>query len=295
MGPFLMRYRRENRGHSIGGRRSDILKGMNMAAPSFLKRFSVLAYGLGCYGLFQGVFLYSVGFIGNFATPTRLDAPADGDLLTAALVNAGLLAMFALQHSGMARPAFKRWWTRIIPQPIERSTYVLFSNVAMIVMFAFWRPLGGMVWEVDHTVGRAAIYSLYGLGWLTVLYATCLINHFDLFGLRQVWCYFRNRPCAPLEFRIPGMYRHVRHPLYVGWLIVMWSAPAMSVSHLMFAIGATGYILVAIVFEERDLVDSLGSPYAEYQRSTPKLIPRFRGLSQSSAGDLPADTAPSNG
>jgi len=186
-----------------------------------------------------------------------------------------LLTLFALQHFGMARPAFKRWLTQYIPNSIERSTYVLFSNVAMIALFAAWQPMSGTIWSAGSGVGQIAIYSLYAMGWLLVLYATFLINHFDLFGLRQVWLYFQSKPYKQLQFRILSVYRYVRHPLYAGWITVMWSTPTMTLAHLMFAAITTSYILVAVIFEERDLIDSLGKDYAEYREKTPMLIPRL--------------------
>lgn len=243
---------------------------------SRLKRTAVLAYGFACYSMFLGVFLYAIGFIGNFLTPTTLDAPRQGSQSSAILVNLALLAAFALQHSGMARPAFKRWWTKFVPKVTERSTYVLFSNIGMIAMFCLWQPMGGVIWNIEHGVARGMMYGLFAIGWGIVLYATFLINHFDLFGLRQVWLYFRARPYTPLEFRVPSLYRHIRHPLYLGWLTVFWAAPTMTISHLLFAVVTTAYIVVAVYFEERDLIAAHGQDYVEYKRRTPMLIPRFR-------------------
>lgn len=247
-----------------------------MKSVNPLKRSLALAYGIGCYAMFFGVFLYAIGFIGNVVVPTRLDGDPQSDLSTAVVVNLLLLTAFALQHSGMARPAFKRWWTRLISPAIERSTYVLFSNIAMIAMFAFWQPIGGTVWQIESAAGRTAMYVLFGLGWGIVFYATCLINHFDLFGLRQVWLFFRGRPYTQVEFRVPSLYRYVRHPLYVGWLTVMWAAPTMTVAHLLFAGVTTIYILVATRFEERDLEVAIGQSYTDYKKSTPMLLPRIR-------------------
>jgi protein-S-isoprenylcysteine O-methyltransferase Ste14 len=176
----------------------------------------------------------------------------------------------------MARPAFKRWWTRIVPEPAERSTYVLASSLALLLLFWQWRPIGGVVWQVEHPVVAAALYGLFAVGWLTVLVTTFLINHFDLFGLRQVWFYLRGEPYRPLGFVTPGPYRHVRHPLYVGWLFAFWATPTMTAAHLLFAIMTTAYILIAIQLEERDLVDIFGERYAQYRRSVPMLVPRVR-------------------
>lgn len=247
-----------------------------MKTVNLLNRSLVLSYGIVCYAMFFGVFLYSVGFIGNIVVPTTLDGERRTDLPTAVVVNLVLLTVFAIQHSGMARPAFKRRWTKLISPAIERSTYVLFSNLAMIAMFVFWQPMGGTVWDIESGAGRSLMYGMFGLGWALVFYATCLINHFDLFGLRQVWLYFRRRPYTPLEFRIPSLYRYVRHPLYVGWLTVMWAVPTMTAAHLMFAVITTIYIVVATRFEERDLETAIGQPYTDYKKSTPMLVPRLR-------------------
>jgi protein-S-isoprenylcysteine O-methyltransferase Ste14 len=173
----------------------------------------------------------------------------------------------------MARPAFKQWWTKLVPTPIERSTYVMFTNVALILLFTFWQPIGGMVWNVQHPVARASIWALYAFGWITVLVTTCLINHFDLFGLRQVWLYFRGKAYTHIGFRTPGPYRFVRHPLYIGWIMAFWATPTMTMTHLLFAVGMTAYILAAIPFEERNLVTFHGTAYAEYRRNVPMLIP----------------------
>jgi protein-S-isoprenylcysteine O-methyltransferase Ste14 len=187
-----------------------------------------------------------------------------------------LLFGFGLQHSVMARPAFKRWWTRWIPQPAERSTYVLASSVALLVLFAFWRPLGGMVWSVQEAGAAMALYVLCAFGFLLVLFATFLINHFDLFGLRQVWRYLIGAECQPIAFRAPGLYRVVRHPLYLGWMIAFWATPVMSVTHLLFAVGTSFYILFAVRLEERELLATLGDAYREYHQRVPMLIPFSR-------------------
>jgi protein-S-isoprenylcysteine O-methyltransferase Ste14 len=239
-----------------------------------MRKLLVLGYGVLCYAMFLAVFLYAIGFIGNFAVPRSLDSPAEGSLAKAMIVNAALLALFALQHSVMARPTFKRWWTQYIPVAMERSTYVLFTNIALVLMFWLWVPMGNTIWNLQHPAARAAVYAVYGLGWGLVLYATFLINHFDLFGLRQVWLYFRGKPYTKLPFRTPSLYRYVRHPLYVGWLTVFWAAPTMTVAHLVFAVGTSAYILVAIHFEERNLVAELPG-YAEYRQRVPMLVPAF--------------------
>ena len=237
------------------------------------KRIAFFAYGSLSYGIFLGTFLYAIGFIGNFGVPTTLDGARSGSLGVAFAVDVALLGLFAVQHSVMARKWFKAWWTRVIPHPLERSTYVLFSSLALILMFWLWRPLGGVVWSVEDPAGQIVLRSLFAFGWLTVLAATFLINHFDLFGLRQVWLYLRGRPYTALRFGTPGPYRIVRHPLYVGWLFAFWSTPTMTLAHLLFSVATTAYILLAIQFEERDLVREHGETYESYRRSVPMLVP----------------------
>lgn len=239
-----------------------------------VRRLLILTYGSLSYLLALASLVYSVGFIGGFFTPTRLDGPREDPFAVALGIDVGLLLLFAVQHSGMARPAFKRWLTRFVPEPAERSTYVLLSSVALFVLFWHWRPLGFVVWEATDGAARAALAALYAAGWITVLAVTFLINHFDLFGLRQVWLAFRGIPYTQLRFKTPGPYRVVRHPLYVGWLAVFWAAPTMTAAHLLFAIGMTAYILAAIRWEERDLV-AAHPEYSAYRRRVPMLVPRL--------------------
>ena len=241
-----------------------------------LTRTLFFAYGAVSYLIFFGTFLYAIGFIGNIGVPTSLDRAPRDPWLVALAVNAGLLALFAVQHSVMARPWFKRRWTRIVPKPIERSTYVLFSSLALILLFWQWRPLGGVVWSVEDPVGRAVLYGLFAFGWGLVLVATFLIDHFDLFGLRQVWLYLIGKPYTARELCTPWLYRYVRHPLYVGWFFAFWATPTMTISHLVFAVATTAYILIAIQFEERDLVREHGAAYEDYRRRVPMLIPGLR-------------------
>ena len=238
-----------------------------------LKRIVFFSYGTFCYVVFLGVFLYAIGFIGNFGVPTTLDGAARGPFAISFAIDAGLLTLFALQHSVMARKWFKEWWTRIVPKPIERSTYVLFSSVALILLFALWQPLGGVVWSVEDPAGRIVLRGLFAFGWGLVLFSTFLINHFDLFGLRQVWRNLLGQPESGLRFTTPGPYKLVRHPLYVGWLFAFWMTPVMTAAHLLFSLATTAYILLAIQFEERDLVREHGETYEEYRRSVPMLIP----------------------
>jgi methanethiol S-methyltransferase len=240
-----------------------------------LKRVLVFAYGLVCYAMFLASLLYALGFVGNFLVPVTLDGVPRLGTGQALAVDLGLLGLFAVQHSLMARPFFKRRLTRCIPESAERSTYVLCSSLTLIVTFLFWQPLGGMVWEVRTPAWQAVFYTLFAFGWLLVVVSTFLINHFDLFGLRQVWLQLLDRPYRPLQFGTPGPYRLVRHPLYLGWLFAFWATPSMTGTHLLFAFVTTAYILVAIQFEERDLVDALGDDYVQYCRKVPMIIPRL--------------------
>ena len=244
------------------------------ADRSRFSRIAILTYGITCYTMFLGVFLYAVGFIGDFGVPRTIDGAPRTGLGMALAINAALLGLFAVQHSGMARPAFKRWLCRFIPRPVERSTYVLASNLAMIALFALWQPFGGSIWQVTSTGGQAAIYTLYALGWLTVLVSTFLIDHFDLFGLRQTFRAFLGKEYTPPKFVMPLPYKFVRHPLYVGWLMVIWSTPSMTLPHLFFAVMVTGYIFVGIFLEERDLSNA-HPEYVEYRRRVPMIVPRI--------------------
>jgi protein-S-isoprenylcysteine O-methyltransferase Ste14 len=248
-----------------------------------LQRISVFVYGVVCYAVFFATFLYAIGFVGNLVVPRSMDGVPQGDLLRSLLIDVGLLGLFAVQHSAMARPAFKRWLTRAIPEPAERSTYVLASSLALIALFAFWQPLGGVVWSVEEPVARTVLYALFAFGWLLVLVSTFLINHFDLFGLRQVWLNLLGRPYRHIPFRTPGPYRFVRHPLYVGWFFAFWSTPLMTWTHLLFAVATTAYILIAIQLEERDLIAAFGEQYRDYRKRVPMLIPFTRARYQAPA------------
>lgn len=235
-------------------------------------RISAFVYGILCYVLFLISFLYAIGFLGNFGVPKSIDSGAESSFGQALVINAALLGLFAVQHSVMARQWFKKAWTRIVPTAVERSTYVLLSSVALLVLFWKWEPMGGVIWNVENEVGRISLWISYGAGWTLVLLATFLINHFDLFGLRQVWFKLRGKEYQALGFRTPWLYRYVRHPLYVGWLLVFWSAVEMTAAHLVFAIATTAYILVAVQFEERDLM-RMHAEYAEYRRKVPMILP----------------------
>jgi len=248
-----------------------------------MKRGMILIYGGVCYGIFLVSFLALAAFVVGIG-PWTLDGPAAtvaADRKTFAtdlFVNGLLIGVFALQHSVMARRPFKRFLTRWIPEPAERSSYVLASSLAVLLLVGNWRPMGGTVWDIRDPGGRIVLSALGAAGWLTVLWTTFLINHYDLFGLRQVWLAFRNRPYTPLPFSTPGPYRLVRHPLYVGWLMAFWMTPTLTLGHLAFAGGMTLYILAAIPWEERDLLRTHAA-YAGYRRRVPKLFPRLNGTS----------------
>ena len=239
-----------------------------------MSRVIAFVYGVVCYVFFFASFLYAAGFVGGFLVPLSLDSAPTGPFGTSLLIDLGLLALFAVQHSVMARKQFKAWWTTIVPAPIERSTYVLFSSLALILLFWQWRPLGGVVWDVQNSAGRGLLLAGFGFGWLLVLVTTFVINHFDLFGLRQTWRSFRGRPQVPVPFVTPMLYRTVRHPLYVGWLFAFWCTPTMTVTHLLFAAATSAYILIAIQLEERDLMTA-HPEYAEYRRQVPMIVPRL--------------------
>lgn len=231
-----------------------------------------VAYGLICYVIFFATFLYAIGFVNNLVVPKAIDTGVAGPLIPTLLINTALLAVFAVQHSVMARPGFKAWWTKIVPKPVERSTYVLLASLALILLFWQWRPLPQIVWSIDGPAATA-LWVLNAAGWLLLLASTFLISHFDLFGLNQVWSYARGKPAPEKPFNTPLFYRMVRHPLYLGFMVGFWAAPIMSVGHLFFAIGATGYILVGIFFEERDLVAHFGDTYRSYQKRVSMLVP----------------------
>lgn len=243
-------------------------------------RSFVLAYGLLSYVVFLATFVYLAGFLSNVLVPKSIDSGVTGPFATALLGNLLLVMIFAMQHSVMARPGFKRWWTRKIPQPIERSTYVLLTNLTLMLLFWQWQPMGGVVWDVPYPAVRAAFHAVCLVGWLTILVATCMIHHGDLFGLRQVWLYYRGEPYTHLEFMTPGLYQWVRHPLYVGWMMAFWATPTMSVAHLLFAVAMTGYMLAAIPWEEHDLLKFHGEKYAAYCRRVPRLIPARKRLGE---------------
>jgi protein-S-isoprenylcysteine O-methyltransferase Ste14 len=239
-----------------------------------MRRRLFFLYGATGYVLFLGIYVYMAGFLGNFWVPKSIDSVSGGPVAAAVLVNLALMALFGVQHSVMARPAFKRVWTRIIPEPIERSTYMMASNAVTIVLMWQWRGIATVVWHVELPVARAAIWGLFAAGWLLVPAVTMMIHHFDLFGVRQVWLHLRGQDYESLEFRTPLLYKHVRHPLYIGWMIFFWATPTMTAGHLLFAAVLSGYMILAVRFEERDLVAHFGEKYEAYRRRVPMFIPR---------------------
>jgi protein-S-isoprenylcysteine O-methyltransferase Ste14 len=239
-------------------------------------RLAGFVYGLVCYAIFFATICYTVGFVGNILVPHSIDSTPVLPLPNALLVDAGLLALFAIQHSIMARQSFKRWWTQFVPTPLERSTYVLASSLCLIALFYCWQPLGGHIWTVTNATAVALLYTIFATGWLILFGSTFLINHFDLFGLRQVWFYLHGEDYGPVKFATPMLYKVVRHPLYVGMLLGFWATPVMTTTHLLFALLSTGYILIGIRLEEKDLVQAHGESYRQYRRQVPMLIPSLR-------------------
>jgi protein-S-isoprenylcysteine O-methyltransferase Ste14 len=240
-----------------------------------MKRYFIFAYGTICYAFFFVTFLYAIGFVGNVAVPKSIDSAPVLPLGISLLTNLGLLSLFAIQHSGMARPAFKRWLTKFIPPETERSTYVLLSTLCMALLMWQWAPLGGVIWNIRNHWGAIAMTTLYFASWALLLYATFLIDHFDLFGLRQVTHALRGKTTPSLDFQTPALYRIVRHPIYVGWLGIFWFTPTMTVTHLVFAAVASAYTVVGMRLEESDL-DAMHPEYGQYKRMVPALIPSLR-------------------
>jgi len=238
-----------------------------------MSRMLAFVYGFICYLVFLAAFLYAIGFVGNVFVPKSIDSGPEAPLITALIVDGLLLSLFAIQHSVMARQWFKKRWTQIVPEPVERSTYVLLASLILLLMFWQWQPIRIVVWDVQNPTGRLLLQALFWMGWGGVLFSTYLIDHFALFGLKQVSYYLKGARAEAISFRTPGLYKMVRHPLYLGFIVAFWSTPRMTVGHLFFAIMTTAYILVAIQFEERDLIGFYGEQYRNYKSKVSMLIP----------------------
>jgi len=247
-----------------------------------------MAYGIVSYILFLGSFLYAIGFVGDLVVPKTINTgPEASTFGQALLINALLLGLFAVQHSVMARRWFKEWWTRIVPEHLERSTYVLFSSLALFLLYWLWRPMPEVIWSVEPGIWSTLLTGLFWLGWLIVLSSSWMINHFDLFGLRQVWLHLKDREYKPVGFQKPALYKYVRHPLMLGFLIAFWATPEMTVGHLVFSIATTGYIFIGIWLEERDLVHHLGDEYRKYRERVSMVFP-FSGAASGTSEPEPS-------
>jgi protein-S-isoprenylcysteine O-methyltransferase Ste14 len=249
-----------------------VRSGIRKAYPSH-RSLAMVLYGCVAYALFLLAFLYAIGFVGDLVVPKTIDGGPAGPLASALLVDLSLLALFAVQHSVMARPAFKRAWTRVVPEPIERATFILCASLVLLLLFWQWRPLAGPVWAIESPIGAGALWAAFWAGWGLVLLSTFLIDHFELFGLRQVFAHLAGRPAPAPMFKTPLLYRVVRHPLYLGFLLAFWATPNMTLGHLLFAAVTTAYILIAIQLEERDLVALFGERYRVYRRQVAMLLP----------------------
>lgn len=261
-----------------------------------MKKALVFGYGLVAYAAFFVTILYAIGFVGNLWVPKGIDSGTPVGLGETLLVNLGLLGLFAVQHTIMARPAFKRAWTRVVPKSMERSTFVLASSLILLALFWQWRPVPTVVWKVDSPAATTMFWAVHWLGWALVFASTFIIDHFDLFGLRHVTLYARGREYTPPKFQVASLYRIVRHPIMLGFLLAFWAAPTMTVGHLIFALATTGYILIGIQFEERDLRRAHGAGYDAYRSKVPMLVPRL-GVTYSPTreGDTPHEQAAAHG
>ena len=253
-----------------------------------MSRALTLAYALAAYAFFFVVFLYAIAFVGDLPVPRTIDAGPASPVGSALVIDVLLLGVFAVQHSVMARPAFKRAWTRVVPASVERSTYVVASSLALALLFWGWRPIGGAVWNLTGSAALA-LWGLFILGWLVVLASTFMLSHFELFGLTQAWAAFRDRAAPVMAFRTPLLYGLVRHPIMLGFVIAFWATPRMTLGHLLFALATTGYILIALQFEEADLTAVFGQAYADYRQRTPMLIPFLKA--GGSGGDRSKDAS----
>jgi protein-S-isoprenylcysteine O-methyltransferase Ste14 len=249
-----------------------------------MKRWSFFVYGVFCHLLFLGTYAWMAGFVGNLLVPNSIDSAPTVSLPLAIGIDLGLIVLFGLQHSVMARPGFKQMWTRLIPQPIERSTYVLCSCLVVFLLMWQWRGIDVVIWDVQNPLGRNLLWGLFAAGWLLVPAVSLMISHFDLFGTRQVWLHLVGREYTPLPFRTPMLYRYVRHPLYLGWALAFWAAPTMTLGHMLFAGGMTLYMAVAVRMEERDLATHFGKAYEDYQRRVPMVVPGLGFGSRETAG-----------
>ncbi len=239
-------------------------------------RILSLLYGVVCYVVFLVSFLYAIGFVGGLIVPKSINSGAESPLAHSLIINLVLLGLFAIQHTIMARPAFKTWWTRIVPVQVERSTFVLIASLLLLLLYWQWRPMTTVMWSIEHDVGRMVLWGIFWFGWAIVLLSTFLINHFDLFGLRQVWLHLVGKEYHHVKFQTTGAYKHLRHPIMLGFIIAFWATPHMTAGHLLFAVATTAYILIGIQFEERDLVRFLGDDYKNYRQRVPMLIPSLK-------------------